>query len=117
MSTVLAKALAAKPRSLNKTEGRYYDLLLLEQSRGKLVAFRFHAITLVLGPDCRYTPEVMVIRQDGTIEFHEVKGPYIRNGDDGMVKLRAAAAAFPWFRFYLAQEDNLKRWVTSAVQW
>lgn len=112
---MLAAALLRKPASLNKTEGRYWDRLVVAQHRGEIVEFKAHSLTLILGPDCRYTPEFLVVLPSGEMQIHEVKGPFIRSGDDGMVKLRVAARLFPWFRFILAQEQKDKSWEITEV--
>lgn len=112
---MLAAALLRKPDSLNKTEGRYWDRLVLAQHRGAVSDFKAHTFTFILGPDCRYTPDYFVVLPDGVIEFHEVKGPFIRDGDDGMVKLRTATRLLPWFRFVLAQEQKDKTWSLTEM--
>ncbi len=112
---MMAVALLRKPASLNKTEARYWDRLLLRRASGVVREFGAHRITFLLGPDCRYTPDFDVIRHDGTIELHEIKGPFIRSGDDGLPKLRTAAALFPWFRWWLVQEGKDKQWTEREV--
>lgn len=107
-----ALALLRKPDSLNRVEARYWDRLVL---RGDVPWFAAHRFTLLLGPDCRFTPDFSVQRTDGTFEFHEVKGPFIRTGDDGMVKLRTAASQFPMFRWVLAQEGKDKSWTEKEI--
>ena len=112
---MLAVGLLRKPVGLNKTEARYWGRLVLARHRGEVEDFRFHALTFILGPDCRYTPEAFVLRPDGTMEMHEVKGPFIRSGDDGMVKLRVACRMFPMFRWFLAQEGKDKVWTLTEM--
>ena len=41
-------------------------------------------------------PDFVVIRADGGIELHEVKGHW---EDDARVKIKVAATQHPWFRF------------------
>ena len=62
---------------------------------------RYEAVTLRLGPDCRFTPDFFVEYTDGAFGFDEVKGAYIR--PDSLVKLRVAVGMFPRFRWRLAQ--------------
>lgn len=112
---MLTTALFRRPASLNNTESRYWDRLLLLRAAGQVAEFGAHRMTFLLGPDCRYTPDFDVLRSDGTLELHEVKGPFIRTGDDGMVKLRTAAARFPWFRWVLVQEGKDRRWTANEV--
>lgn len=75
---------------MNGTESEYAQLFL-----GKLV-HRFEGVTLKLADDVRYTPDFMVIAEDGVVEFHEVKGFW---RDDARVKIAVAAETFPMFRF------------------
>lgn len=113
----MAFARARKPRvpgAMNKTEAEYSLVLLAAKSRGEIEHFEFEAVTFKLGPDCRYTPDFMVIGADGTIEFHEVKGSQkvdrgkpnervkARIEDDARVKYIVAAERFWPFRFALA---------------
>lgn len=87
------------PGTMNKTERAYADhLLAIVQPAW----FKYEGITLKLGPDCRYTPDFAVMLHDGTIEFHETKG---FRRDDAMVKIRAAADAFP-FVFRLVERTD-----------
>lgn len=86
---------------MNKTEKRYAMLLEGLKRANEILDYRFEGMTLRLGPDCRYTPDFMVVGYQMQLEFHEVKGGYAR--EDSLVKLRAAAGAFPWFRFKLCR--------------
>jgi hypothetical protein len=81
---------------MNKTEAEYEALFL-----GKFI-HGYEEITLRLGDDCRYTPDFWVLGDDDVLEFHEVKGGFIR--DDAKAKLRVAAEKYPHFRFKLAQK-------------
>lgn len=62
--------------------------------------YPFESITLRVGHDCRYTPDVPACGQDGALELYEVKG---HRRDDAMAKLRAAAGRFAGCRFYLVE--------------
>ncbi len=93
---------------MNKTERAYHRLLELQQRAGEIRDFKTHAITFKLGKDCRYTPEFLVIENDGTITVIEVKG-FMR--DDALVKFRAAQAMFPWFRFKMVSRVK-GEWLT-----
>lgn len=83
---------------MNQTEALFYrsfiaPLLLT----GECLQWGFDAITLVIGDNCRYTPDFFTIAGDGEIVFHEVKGGYVR--DDARVKFKAAQAQYPHFKF------------------
>lgn len=94
---VVVQALARAFRTgMNKTEAAYADALEQLRQVGQIQAWRFEAVTFVLGDDCRYTPDFLLIHCDRTIEFREVKGFW---RDDARVKIRIAASLFPWFRF------------------
>ena len=85
---------------LNKTERAYAALLDRRKQEGEIRDYRTHAITFILGKDLRYTPDMMVIENDSTMTFIEIKG-FLR--DDALVKFRAAQRQFPWFRFIMIQ--------------
>jgi hypothetical protein len=99
---------------MNKTEALHAQTLELLRRAGEIHDYRFESVTLILGHDCRYTPDFFVILANGSIEIHEVKGGHIT--DDGAVKLRAAARAFPWFTFKLCQYDKRQGWNVSEVK-
>jgi len=86
---------------MNQTERVYALILEAAKRNGALRSWRYECVTLKLADGVRYTPDFLVIRGDGTAEFHEVKGGFIR--DDARVKLRVAARQFPEFVFQLAQ--------------
>ena len=90
----------AKPVDLfvgmNGTEREFAIRLEADRRNGKIEAWRFEAITLVLAPDCRYTPDFFIVECDGSITVAETKG-YWR--DDAKIKIRVAARLFPEFTF------------------
>jgi len=92
-----------QPKRGNKTEAEYGWVLRAEQQAGAILEFRYEALTLILGHDCRYTPDYLVVTTLGFLELHEVKGFH---RDDAMVKLRVAARLFPWFRFLLVEREG-----------
>lgn len=88
------------PGTMNKTEAAYAEELRLRELAGEVVWFKYEGVTLRLGPDCRYTPDFLVMLLGGELECHETKGFH---REDAMVKLRVAAEAFP-FRFILVEK-------------
>ena len=76
-----------KPGQMNKTETAYRDHLRALKAAGEVLDFRFEAITLKLAQDLRYTPDFFVLKPDGSIEFHEVKGSRAIFRDDAKAKL------------------------------
>ena len=93
------------PGTMNGLEAKYAATLTIDQASGAIVGYWFEAVTLKLAPDTRYTPDFMVLHNDGTLEFREVKG-FME--DDAWVKLKVAADKFPIFRFTLIRQ-KLKR--------
>lgn len=96
-------AAVAQPRAskLNKTEQRYADILEARKLAGTLQAYFVQEVTLKIGDDCRYTPDFLVIENDGALTFIEIKGGFVR--EDAIVKFRAAAKQFWWARFEMMQ--------------
>lgn len=80
---------------MNKTEAKYAQMLDIEKHEGRILDYWFEKITFKLADDTRYTPDFVIQRPDGTMEVHEVKGFW---EDDALVKIKVAAAQFP-FRF------------------
>ena len=90
---------------MNGTEASYAAQLELRKRAGQIADYRFEALTLKLAHDTRYTADFLVIKADGGIELHEVKG-FLR--EDANVKLKTAAALFPWFRFVVIYRRGTK---------
>ncbi len=99
----LAKAVLRQPE-MNKYEAEHAWLLEAMRRNGEIQWYRFNPLRLILGADCTYQPDFMVLLADGTVEFQNVKGGFFR--DDAKVKLRVAAQEFPMFRFRLFQKTR-----------
>jgi len=80
---------------MNRAEQAYELHLEAEKQAGNILWYAYAAITFKLAEDCRYTPDFAVMMIDSSLECHEVKGFW---RDDARVKIRVAAAKFP-FRF------------------
>ena len=87
-----------KTGEMNKTEAAYARHLDGLKAAGTILDFWFERVKLQLAGLCSYTPDFMVMRADGAIEMHEVKGGPGVFRDDARVKVRVAADTFP-FRF------------------
>lgn len=85
-----------KPGQMNKTETAYRDHLRALKAAGEVLDFRFEAITLKLAQDLRYTPDFFVLKPDGSIEFHEVKGSRAIFRDDAKAKCKMCAQLNQW---------------------
>lgn len=79
---------------MNKTEASYASHL--EALKGSEIAwYKFEGVKLRLADNTFYTPDFAVMRNDGQIELHEVKGFW---QDDARVKIKVAADMYP-FKF------------------
>ena len=96
---------------MNKTEHAYAGRLEVLKRAGEIHDWRFAAVTLVLGPDCRYTPDFLVVENSGLVAFHEIKGFW---RDDAKVKIRLAAKLFPWMTFTAFRRDKVTGWAGES---
>jgi hypothetical protein len=81
---------------MNKTETEYAALLEAHRRDGGWVEqYWFEGIKLCLPGGVFYTPDFLVLCVSGFLECHEVKGFWT---DDARVKIKVAAATFP-FKF------------------
>src|SRR5690242_7508157 len=93
----------AKPYR-SKTEARSAEQLLLEQRAGLIKDYKYEAVKLKLAPDTMLTLDWLVVMHDNSIQFREVKGKWFR--EDGWIKLKVAAALYPWWPIYLWKWDQ-----------
>jgi hypothetical protein len=82
-----------QPGTMNKTEAQYAASLETQKLAGEVLAYWFDSIKLRLAESTFYTPDFMVLRPDGQVEIHEVKGHW---EDDARVKIKVAASLFPF---------------------
>lgn len=96
---------SADDPAMNQTEAAYAHLLDVRKTIGEVHSWGFEAMRFKLADKCYFTPDFFVIKPDGSIEFHEVKGTkagkHGNQRDDARVKIKAAAVMFPWFRFFI----------------
>lgn len=97
----LAKALP-RTSTLNKTEQAYANHLELRRRAGEIADFRVQAMTFLIGPGCRYTPDFCILENDGTFTLVDVKGGH--TWEDSVVKLKTAADKFPFFRWQMVEK-------------
>ena len=93
---------------LNKTEAMYSAHLNSRLIEGELAWFKFEAMKLRLADNTFFSPDFAVMRADGTLEMHEVKGARAVFQDDARVKVKVAAATFP-FAFLVAYPIPAKK--------
>lgn len=96
--------------AMNKTESAYAQELALRQAAGEIVAFGYEQIKFKLADKTFYTPDFFVVRSDGSMELHEVKGFW---EDDARVKIKVAAKEFPMFLFVAVRRVR-KEWETEV---
>lgn len=84
-----------KTGEMNKTEQAYCHYLDLLKKAGEILWYKFEGIKLRLADNTFYTPDFSVMKSDGQMEMHEVKGFW---QDDARVKIKVAADIYP-FRF------------------
>jgi len=89
------------PGSMNKTEQAYAVYLQQLMLAGEILHFEFEPLKLRLADKTFYTPDFLVVRPDGLMELHEVKGYW---EDDARVKIKVAAATFWMFSFFGVQK-------------
>lgn len=82
-----------KSGQMNRTEAAYATTLEAARNAQEIVWYAFEGVTLKLADGCRYTPDFAVLRADGVMEMHEVKGYWT---DDARVKVKVAAEKFPF---------------------
>lgn len=78
---------------MNRTEAAFAQRLEAQKRQGLIHDWLYEKVTFKLGADCRYTPDFMVIENDGLLRFAETKG-HMR--DDALVKLKTMAEQFPF---------------------
>jgi hypothetical protein len=92
-----------KDDPLNKTERAWATMLDLADDVPWYTPKPFN---LRLADNTYYRPDFLVMRDDLTLEIHEVKGWWT---DDALVKIKVAAEQFPIFKF-IAVSYKKKQW-------
>jgi len=93
-----------KTGQLNKTEMAYKSTLDSLIQSGGLAWYKFEGVKLRLADNTFYTPDFAVMRADGQMEMHEVKGYWL---DDARAKIKIAADMYP-FKFIAAKPKTKK---------
>lgn len=85
------------PGEMNKTEARYErEVLAPAKAAGTVAWYAFEAIKLRIAPRTFLTVDFFVLAPDGILECHDVKGARAIVEEDAKVKMKVAAAAFPF---------------------
>jgi hypothetical protein len=90
---------------MNKTEMAYAAVLEGLKRAGQVQWYRFEGLKLRLADKTFYTPDFAVMRHDGVMECHEVKGWMM---EDANVKIKVAAESYP-FRFFVVRKQPNKQ--------
>lgn len=93
-----------KSGRMNGTEKAYAQHLELLKRAGEVAYYSFDDINLRLADKTFYKPDFLVMRSDGQLEIHEVKGFWT---DDALVKIKVAADKFP-FKFIAIMKQTKK---------
>lgn len=109
LGTVRGRTVAKDAAGMNKLEARYAFHLEMCKQRGEVLWFLFEPFNLRLAERTYYRPDFAVMLADGTLEVHEVKGFW---EDDARVKVKVAAAKFPFVFRAITEEKGC--WVVET---
>ena len=96
---------------MNRTEAAYAAHLERLRLAGDVAWFRFEGVKLRLADSTFLTVDFAVMVADGHLEMHEVKG-FMH--DDANVKLKVAAASYP-FTFKLVRKAKGGGWTVTEI--
>lgn len=86
-----------KQGEMNRTEKAYSDYLLMLKNKGLIQDFWFECVKFKVASNrCEYLPDFLVLRNNGALELHEVKGSKIVFQDDAKVKCKVCADKYPF---------------------
>lgn len=108
MTRRYAKVFPSRKTGMNQTESKYAERLEILKIAGHIALWAFEKVKIRLADNTFYTPDFFVVANDGTIEFHEVKGYW---EDDARVKIKVAAEIFP--AKFIAVQWKKKEWVVE----
>lgn len=112
METKIGLAIKQPSPYDSKTEALYAQQLDHALTTGAITGYWAHPGSLKLGEKLHYSPDFLVQTALGELEYHEVKGGFVR--DDARVKLRAAAKIYFCYRFIQAQYHR-KTWTITII--
>jgi len=96
---------------MNKLEKAYSERLELLRLAGEIDRWDYQPCKWRLADKTYYTPDFLIIRNDGIVEFHETKG-FMR--DDAAVKIKAVAERYPYFVFVLVKQIK-REWTFDVI--
>jgi len=89
-----------KKGSMNGTERAYSLLLESRKVNGEIEWFRYEGLKFRLADGAFYTPDFAVMKSDGEIEIHEVKGHW---EEAALVRIKVASEMYP-FKFVVVKK-------------
>jgi len=107
-----ARPVRHEPGRMNKTEAAHARWLDFQIQLGEVTAYWFESVKLRLADKTWLVPDFLVMLANGTLQFEEVKGGFVR--EDSIIKLKVAASMYPLFRFVLCQKSK-SGWTYSTV--
>lgn len=85
-----------KRGEMNATERDYGAELEQRRRAGEVLWYRFEGLKLRLADSTFLTVDYAVMRTDGVLEMHDVKGSRAIYMDDAKVKMKVAAEMYPF---------------------
>lgn len=85
-----------KRGEMNATERDYGHELEQRKRAGEVSWYRFEGVKLRLADSTFLTVDYAVMRADGALEMHDVKGSRAIYMDDAKVKMKVAAEMYPF---------------------
>ncbi len=109
---MIARGRVHDAREMNRLEAAYALQLEARKIAGEIAWYRYEAVKLRLAAKTFLTVDFFVMLANGELEAHECKG-FME--DDAAVKLKVAAAMYP-FRFFLVRFPNKRTgWQIAEV--
>ena len=104
------------PGVMNKTEAAYALILDARKHAGEVLWWVFESIKLKLADRTYLTIDFALMQADGSIEVHDVTGARALIQEDAAVKMKVAAAKFPFPMFYAFPPKRVGgTWTIEAV--
>jgi len=101
-------AVQLRQREMNRLESLFVKEILSLQLAGGLIRwYDFEPMRLRLGGSAFYKPDFIVIDGIGQVISYETKGHW---REAARVRIKIAAARFPWIRFTAVTQDRAGRW-------
>lgn len=101
---------------MNKTEARYAEHLDALKRSGEVLWWAFEGIKFKLADRTHLCVDFAVMKSDGMMQFHDVKGSKGVIQDKAAVKMKVAAAQFPFPFFYAFPPSRVGGdWILESV--